>query len=476
MPTPTAALHAAFDADQFRNQAHKLIDRLAGYLSASTGGSHMPVLPRVTPNDLLAAWPARFVGGPGGRFDELVARLVAGSNHLHHPHFVGHQVSPVLPLAALSEMVVSLLNNSNAIFEMGPSGNAIERNLISWFTRTVGWSSGAGGVLTSGGALANLTALLAARQAKAGGDPWSDGSSARLAVLASEEAHYSIDRAVRIMGWGRHGAVPVPTDEQFRMRAAALEDSYGAATRAGLKVIAVVANACSTATGTYDPLEEIADFCAERNLWFHVDAAHGAVALLSQRYKPLIKGVERADSLVWDAHKMMLMPLLVSAVLFRDRAAGDQAFAQRASYLFDEGRTAGDEDLGTRTFECSKPALGFALYAALMTYGTEIFAAYVEESFDLARAFAGMIRESGDFELAVEPDANIVCFRYAPAGRRDLDSLQSRIRQKIVGDGLFYLVQTRLPAGLFLRTTLINPFTSTNDLKELMDTIRHAAA
>jgi len=164
-------------------------------------------------------------------------------------------------------------------------------------------------------------------------------------VLVSEEAHYSIDRAIRIMGWGRQGAVPVPADEQFRMRATALEDSYGAATRAGLKVIAVVANACSTATGTYDPLEEIADFCAARNLWFHVDGAHGAVAVLSNRYRSLMKGVERADSLVWDAHKMMLMPLLVSAVLFRDRAAGDRAFEQRASYLFDE---AGPR--GTRTW------------------------------------------------------------------------------------------------------------------------------
>jgi L-2,4-diaminobutyrate decarboxylase len=200
------------------------------------------------------------------------------------------------------------------------------------------------------------------------------------------------------------------------------------------------------------------------------------VALLSPRYKGLLKGVERADSLIWDAHKMMLMPLLASAVLFRNRAAGDQAFEQRASYLFDEARATGAEDLGTRTFECSKPSLGFPLYAALMTYGTDIFTAYVEETFDLARTFAAMIRDAGDFELAVDPDANIVCFRYAPASRRDLEGLQARIRHKIVSDGSFYIVQTRLPAGLFLRTTLINPFTAKADLEQLLDTIRQAAA
>jgi L-2,4-diaminobutyrate decarboxylase len=222
-------------------------------------------------------------------------------------------------------------------------------------------------------------------------------------------------------------------------------------------------------------LEEIADFCGAHGLWLHVDAAHGAAALLCAPYRHLLEGIERADSLVWDAHKMMLMPLLASAVLFRDRAAGDKAFEQRASYLFEDRGEAQAEDLGARTFECSKPVLGFALYAALTTYGTEAFSAYVEQSFDLARAFAKLIQETPDFELAVEPEANIVCFRYVPSGRRDLDAIQSKIRKRVVGEGTFYLVQAQLPAGLFLRTTLINPFTSLGDLTDLLEAIRAAA-
>ena len=474
MSSSTATLHAAFDADQFRNLGHKLVDRLAGYLSAATGGAKMPVLPRVTADHMAATWPAKFMSGPAGRFDELVGRLIAGSNHLHHPRFVGHQVPPTLPIAALSEFCVALLNNSLAVFEMGPSGNAIERNLIRWMAHSIGWSERAGGVLTSGGALANLTALLALRQAKAGGDPWNQGTGGRPAVLVSEQAHYSIDRAVRVMGWGRHGAVPVPVDEEFRMRAEALEDSYSTATRAGLKVIGVVANGGSTATGTYDPLEEIADFCHERHLWLHVDAAHGAPAVLSHRYRHLLKGIERADSVVWDAHKMMLMPLLASAVLFRDREAGDRAFAQQATYLFDEHAPDGSQDLGARTFECSKPALGFPLYAALTICGIDPFAAYVDSTFDLARRFAEMIRRTPDFEVAVEPDANIVCFRFAPPGRDHLDLLQAKVRRDIVADGSFYLVQAQLPRGLHLRTTLVNPFTSEADLLALLEAVRAA--
>lgn len=469
MSSPISTIRAAFDADQFRTMGHKLVDRLAGYLTAATGGARMPVLPGVTPEQLGAAWPPRFQHG-AGRFDELVARMVAGSNHLHHPRYIGHQVPPSLPVAALAELTVALLNNSLAVSEMGPSGAAIERSLVKWMTQVVGFGGGAGGVLTSGGALGNLTALLAAREAKA-------GDAGQPAILGSEQAHYSIERAVRVMGFGRHGFVPVPVDETFRLRASALDESHSAATRAGLKVIAVAASACSTATGSYDPLPEIADFCAAKGLWLHVDAAHGAAALLAERYRGLLAGIDRADSVVWDAHKMMLMPLLVTGVLFRDAAAGAGAFpAQRATYLYDEAPDATDE-ISRRAFECSKPALGFPLYAALSLYGAEAFGAYVAGTYDLARRFAGMIEETGDLELAVPPDANIVCFRYRGGpGAKDLDALQARIRRRLVGDGGFYLAQVRLPAGLFLRVTIINPFTSEDDLAGLLAAVRNGAA
>jgi L-2,4-diaminobutyrate decarboxylase len=327
-------------------------------------------------------------------------------------------------------------------------------------------------VLTSGGALGNLTALLAMRQSAPDADTWDGGTPHRLAVLAGEHAHYSIERAVRIMGWGRHGLVPVPADEAFRLRASALEDSWSAATRAGLRVIGVVANACSTATGTYDPLDEIAGFCEARGLWLHVDAAHGAPALLSPTYRSRLAGIERASSVVWDGHKMMLMPLLVTGVLFRDRAAGARAFnSPRVPYLHEAD---GADELSLQTLECSKPALGFPLYAALSLYGTEAFGAYVTATFDLARRFASLIEASGDFELATPPDANIVCFRYTGA-RGDMDATQVRARRAVVADGSFYLVQTRLPAGVFLRATLINPFTAEPDLAELLAVIRAAA-
>jgi len=472
-------LRAAFDAESFRAHGHRLIDQLADYLATALRGGPLPVLPKMDPAAQNAALPASFPENPSGEPAEIFARVLAGSNHLHHPRYVGHQVTAPLPLAALCDLVDALLNNGMAVYEMGPVATVMEHHLVRWMCSRLGWGDRAGGVFTSGGSAGNLTALLAARQAKAGFDVWEAGNAGGppLAVLVSEQAHYCIRRAVQIMGWGSAGVVSVPTDARFRMRADALPDAWRSAESEGRKIIAVVASACSTATGSFDPLEAIADFCHAHDLWLHVDGAHGASAALSDKYRPLLAGIERADSVVWDAHKMLLMPALATAVLFREGRRSHEAFAQEASYLFsapDGG--APWYDIGQRTLECTKRMIALKLYVALSVYGTRLFADYVTASFDLAKRFAARLRQAPDFELAVEPEANIVCFRYTPGGDGDLDALQQRVRDRLLAEGTFYLVQTRLPAGVFLRTTLINALTGDDDLAALLEAIRVAGA
>ena len=469
----------AFAPEAFRTRGHRLIDELADYLGRATRGEPMAVLPWVEPNASLKAWPADFPLDPAPGASDLLARVVAGSNHLHHPRYVGHQVTAPLPLAALCEMVGTLLNNGTAVYEMGPVSVPMERALIRWMANLVGFGPAADGVFTSGGSIGNLTALLAARQAKAGFDVWTQGNAGGppLAVLASEQSHYCVRRAVQIMGWGQGGVVPVPVDDRFRLRVDALDDALRAARQAGRRVIAVVASAGSTATGAFDPLGEIADFCARHDLWLHVDGAHGASAVLSDRYRHLLTGIERADSVVWDAHKMMLMPALITTVLFRDGRRSYESFAQEASYLFAEGQPTDQQwfNGGLRTLECTKRMMAVTLYVSLATHGTRLFADYLTATLDLAQRFAARLRAAPDFELAVEPQGNIVCFRHTPPGASDLDRLQEQIRRRILADGSFYLVQTRLPAGIFLRTTLINPLTGDDDLAALLEAVRAGA-
>ena len=483
VPAAALVVERAFDPETFRSDGHRLVDQLASYLERAMGRG-LPVLRWVEPSRMVERWPARFPESPEGELSSLLARVTEDAIHLHQPHYTGHQVTSPLPLAALCELAGALLNNAMAVYEMGPGVMAMERSVLAWMAERLGWGPAAGGVLTSGGSVGNLTALLAARQAKAGFDAWGEGPAAgpALAVLAADQAHYSVDRAVRIMGWGRDGLVRVPVDARFRMRPEKLEEASRSAERAGRKVVAVVASACSTATGAFDPLDAIADFCQARGLWLHVDGAHGASAALSDKYRPLLRGVERADSVVWDAHKLMLMPALVTAVLYRDGDRSYDAFAQEASYLF-HAHDPREEwfNVGLRTLECTKRMLAFPLYAALSVYGTRFFADYVTATFDLARRFADLLRSARDFELAVEPECNIVCFRYRPAagdraGSEPLDDLQAAIRRRLLDEGRFYIVQTRLPAGVHLRTVLLNPLTTVTDLEALLDAVRAAAA
>ena len=473
-----ATVSDPYDPEGFRAAGHAVIDQLADYLAGTAAGDG-PVLRYAPPAATLKQWPIPADGTRRVPIAELLPSVLAGSHHLHHPRYVGHQVSAPIGSAALAELVSAVLNNGTAEFEMGPVSNAMEKRLLEWLGATLGFGPDVEGLFTSGGSAGNLTALAAARQSITGVDAWNDGlaSAQPLAILVSEQAHYSNDRAARILGLGGGGVVSVAVDDRYRLDPTGLADAHRRAEDAGRRVFAVVGSACSTSTGAFDPLEALADYAAEHDLWFHVDGAHGAIAALVPAYRHLVAGIERADSVVIDTHKMLLMPALLTAVLYRRRGAADRAFHQDQSYVgFDahEGEFAW-WDSGLRTLECTKRMMALELYASLSEHGSAFFRDYVSRTFDLARWFAREIDAAPDFELATEPQANIVCFRVTPAGVADLDGLQLAVREELVHSGAFYLVKTRLRDRTYLRTTIINPRTTERDLEALLTAIRAAA-
>ena len=470
------ALRSAYDPERFRREGHALIDQLADYLRTVTR-SQGPVLPWADPETNLGRWPATLPEQPGTSLGDLMNRVLAESNHLHHPRYVGHQVTAPLPSSALIHLASALLNNGTAVYEMGPVSAPLERRALAWMAQQAGFPAGADGVLTSGGSVGNLTALLAARQAVTGRDVWGEGLAGGkpLAILVPDETHYCVKRAAQILGLGKAGIFCIPVDERFKLRPEALPETFAEAERAGRQVFAVVASAGSTSTGAFDPLEPVAEFCRARGLWFHVDGAHGASAVLSPKYAPLAAGLGRADSLVWDAHKMMLLPALLSAVLFREGQRSYEAFSQRADYLLRQHAQGEWWNPAHRTLECTKRMMGLELWGALALHGTRMFSDYVTRMFDLGRSFGRMLDDADDFELAVEPDCNIVCFRHVPADFQDLDAHQERVRARLLAEGSFYLVQTRLRGHVHLRVTLINPLTTEADLEALLAAIRRVA-
>lgn len=447
-----------------------MVDQLADLLAATAAGQGA-VLPWTPPREELAHWERR-MAEPAQDVAAFLGEFAARSIKLHHPHYVGHQVCAPVPAAALAGLAAELLNNGMAVYEMGPAATALERWIVRQTCAALGLVPG-DGFLTSGGTLATLTALLAARGRMLGEEALTRGTDAAWAVIASEEGHYCTARAVQVMGWGREGLVTVPTDDRFKLRVELLPAALAEAQRRGRKPVAVVASACSTSTGSYDNLNAIADFCAAHGLWLHVDGAHGAAVAFCPELKARIAGIERADSAILDFHKLLLTPALATAVLFREPAASWAAFYQRAQYLFAENESDPWRDGGRRTFECTKLSLSVKIAAVWRAYGPELFAEHLRVVHGLARDYAARIRARPPFEVAVEPESNIVCFRLRPPGLADsaVDTLNAGARRRIIESGGFYLVQTTLRGRVWLRTALMNPFTTLAQLDALLDAV-----
>ncbi|MGE5340049.1 MAG: pyridoxal phosphate-dependent decarboxylase family protein [Candidatus Omnitrophota bacterium] len=476
-------LNDVFDPESFRKNGHQLVDLLADYLLKARNGGDFPVLPWKAPEEMEARLTKDFHGSGAGdteaAFTRFCSEVIENSFHFHHPGNMGHQVAVPAPMASLVDFMGNVLNNSMAIYEVGPFSSVAEKVVMDWLGEVLGMGKRSGGVLTSGGSIGNLTALLAARQNKAGDDVWEQGNWDRppLAVMVSSESHYSVARAVKIMGWGEKGIVKVPVNDRSQIDPDALEETYRQAIRQGRQVIGVVANACSTSTGSYDPLDAIADFCRDKNLWLHVDGAHGGGAVLTSKYKHLVRGIEKADSVVVDFHKMLLCPALTTAVIFKNGDNAYETFSQKASYLLSADKRASAFDIAQRTLECTKKMMGIKVYALLKIYGVRLFEAYITRVYDMAAEFAALIRDSADFELALEPTSNILCFRYVPAfvqsaDLRVINQLNIDVREKVKEDGNFYIVRTLVHDAVYLRSTLMNPFTSREDLVRLLQRIR----
>lgn len=459
-----------YSAENFRSTGHALVDQLADYLESASGADANP---HAEPATMLEDY--RQMLEDGSTPNKLYAKYIAESLHLHSPNYMGHQVNPPAPLTALSDMVNGIINGSTAIFEMGRTGAVMERLVIEKFADLLGLADTAGGFLTNGGTLANLTALLAARAAKwPSGDAWSGGNQAfRPCIFVNEQAHYCIDRAVKIMGWGEAGIINIPSDENFRMRTELIDKAIAGAKEEGLIPLAIIGSACTTSTGSFDDLSAIADAANKHGLWFHVDGAHGAPVRLDPNRRALLNGLERADSLIMDFHKMLMCPGLTTGVFFRKGSDAYRTFHQKADYLLSFDTNEEDwYNMGRRTFECTKNMMSLRVFSLLACHGAEVFRDYVVQVNKIADTFANAIKANPDFELALEPDCNIVCFRFRPGGRihtsDELNHLNAMIRAQLAAETKFYAVQTKLRGQVYLRCTFTNQATAEQHLTELL--------
>jgi L-2,4-diaminobutyrate decarboxylase len=468
------SIPSPFNTEDFRREGHLLVDTLSDYLQTALSGSKMPVLPWRDPEELTEIFSFDSAGGQNESLNSYFKRIIENSIHIHHPNYIGHQVTSPLPVAILTQFCTTLLNNGSAIYEMGPVSMAMERNVAEMFKKLIGYNASSDGIFTHGGTAGNLTAMLAARQGKTAYNIWEEGvrNEERPGFMMSEQSHYSLGRNIKIMGLGEESIVKVPYDSCFRMETSMLEENMRRAEDKGIRVICVAASSCTTATGSYDDLVKIADFCEKYNLWMHVDGAHGMGVLFSNKYKNLIRGIERADSVVIDFHKMLLVPALNTLVMFKNGKRSYETFSQKASYLF---KSQNDEwyNSAVRTLECTKSSLGIIAFTALKYYSSGYYEEYIDSRYDLTKELAFIISHKPDLELVTAPDANIICFRYTREGydNEKLNRINRAIREKIIKEGTYYIVQAELEGIVYLRLTIINPVTSIDNLERLLEKV-----
>lgn len=433
------------------------------------------------------------------QFQELVQVSLRQAQRLHHPRCVGHQVPASVPLAGLFDALTALTNQVQGVYEMGPWSVAVERAVLAKMGETLGFRAGEfGSLVTSGGSLANLTALLAARDHCFEGI-WQRGNMAHVesveqlgnssqcgnggttpapVLVVNADAHYCIERAAGVMGMGTDNVLRVPVDSDRRMSVAALESTLNDLRRRGVPVIAVVAVAGTTAVGAFDPIHAIADVCRRFGVWLHVDAAHGGALCFSRRHRHWVDGLHLADSVVVDAHKMMFVPAVCAMLFYRNRAHRFSAFHQSAPYLFDPSAPEMAEyDNAVVTFECTKRASALGLWGIWSLFGPDFFEAMIDGVIDVARELYEKLVAADFIETFQPPSCNIVVFRAVPPSLREanaevVDRHQLWLRRRLLEQGAAYLTQTRIDGRIYLRATIMNPLTDSAALDCILRSLR----
>ncbi|MEV7343063.1 lysine decarboxylase DesA [Streptomyces sp. NPDC093544] len=454
-------------AERYRRSATEGIERVAAKLATTdrpfTGVTVDALAPRIEQIDL-----DRPLHDTTAALDELEEVYLRDAIYFHHPRYLAHLNCPVVIPAVVGEAVLSAVNSSLDTWDQSAGGTLIERRLIDWTNERIGLGPAADGVFTSGGSQSNLQALLLARE-----EAKSD-SLAKLRIFASEVSHFSVKKSAKLLGLSADSVVSIPVDHDKRMQTVALAHELERCKRDGLVPMAVVATAGTTDFGSIDPLPEIAELCSQFGAWMHVDAAYGCGLLASLKNRDRIDGVERADSVTVDYHKSFFQPVSSSAVLVRDAATLRHA-TYHAEYLNPvravQERIPNQVDKSlqtTRRFDALK------LWMTLRVMGADGIGELFDEVCDLAAEGWKLLAADPRFDVVVAPSLSTLVFRYIPAAVTDpseIDHANLYARKALFASGDAVVAGTKVGARHYLKFTLLNPETTTDDITAVLDLI-----
>ena len=464
MATPEHSLDPT-DWTALRALGHRMLDDMLDHVEHVAERPVWQPMPDAVKAALRRPLPRTGRGEAAAYADFSSLVLPYGLGNLH-PRFWGWVMGTGTPFAMLADMLASGLNAN--VWDGEHAAPYVEAQVLDWCKEMLGFPTSASGLLVSGGSMANVIGLAVARQARGGTAP----REARRIVYCSDQTHYSVDKAVVLLGLGPDSLRKIPTDAAFRVDTAALASAIDTDRRAGHMPICVVGNAGTVNTGAIDNLDALAALCAREGLWLHVDGAFGALAALVPELHPLLRGMERADSLAFDLHKWMYMPYDVGCILVRDAAAHRAAFSPEASYLasLERGVASGAHPFRELGPELSRQFRALKVWLSLSAYGVDTFARLIAQNVAQAKHLAAAVEAHPNIELLAPVPLNVVCFRYLPSGASpvEIDTVNREILMRLQEDGIAAPSHTVLRGAFAIRVAISNHRSRMSDFDALV--------
>ena len=467
--TPDTSLE--LDGDAFRALVSEAAQRIAPYLDS---------LPEQPSWDLDGAEElARSVrrpmpesGAPAAEvLDELFERYVTKGYNTAGPGYLAYIPGGGVPSAAVADLIADAVNRYVGVWTAAPALAQIEAEVLRWFCGIVGYPEGAGGFLTTGGSLANLSAVIAARQARLGEEP------AGGVAYVSREGHHSLEKAASLAGIPGSRVRVLPVDELFRLRVDALFEAVQRDRAAGLRPFLVCGSAGTINTGAVDDLEALADAARELDLWMHVDAAYGGFFAMTERGAQAQRGLSRADSVTLDPHKGLFLPYGTGCLLVRDPSHLRDAHCVAADYLPKMQEESEFVDFCDISPELSRDFRGLRVWLPFRLHGAAAFRANLDEKLDLARWAAERLVELEDLEIVAQPQLSLLAFRLTPPGLDDerTDRVNQALLERVNARRRVYLTATRISERFVLRICVLSFRTHLDRVRECVEAIGEEA-